>query len=128
MNNQQQTFYDPTNGFTYIMQGGYALPDLGIPDSDRVSLGKYGMLRMEYLQNHRPILFNQLLLSGKLYPHLSEIDRECREQLDLIIPQMAKAEGVNEALKHKDPLGWAARMNSIKSRVEEVLCSERIYV
>ena len=101
---------------TYHRCGDYLLPDLGLTEEEQQPLGKYGMMRMNYLKEHRPILFNRLLLTGKLMEHLHEIDRTANERLDQMIPLMKEQEGVTEQLKAVDQLGWVARMNSIKHR------------
>ena len=112
---------------TYHRCGDYLLPDLGLTEEEQQPLGKYGMMRMNYLKEHRPILFNRLLLTGKLMEHLHEIDRTANERLDHMIPLMKEQEGVTEQLKAVDQLGWVARMNSIKHRVEETIMDELIY-
>ena len=85
------------------------------------------MLRLRFLQAHHPVLYNELLLSGKLVPHLHEIDMTCIQRLELLMPQMMDAEGVNEELKARNQMEWVARMNNIKARFEELLFAEFIY-
>ena len=102
---------------TYRRCGDYYLPNIGIPAEDMRPLGKYGRMRMRYLREHRSLLFNQLLLSGKLMKHLHSIDDACQERLDLLIPQMKAA----------DQMEWVRRMNSIHNRIEEMLFNELIY-
>ena len=111
----------------YIRVGDYYLPDLKLPDNSQQPIGKYGRMRMTYLKEHRPIIYNQLILSGKLYSHLIEIEQTCQERLDRMIPQMKEAEGVTEALKAADQMEWLRRMNSIHDRIEEILLTELIY-
>ena len=111
----------------YIRCGDYLLPDLGLTEKEQKPIGKYGMMRMDYLKEHRPILFNRLLLSGKLMEHLHEIDATCHARLELLISQMKEAEGVTEALKMTDQPEWVRRMNSIHHRIEEILLDELIY-
>ena len=111
----------------YYRCGDYLLPDLGLTEEEQKPIGKYGMMRMNYLKEHRPGLFNRLLLSGKLMEHLHEIDATCHARLDLPIPQMKEAEGVTETLKMTDQLEWVRRMNSIYHRIEETLFDELIY-
>ena len=111
----------------YIRCGDYLLPDLGLTEEEQKPVGKYGMMRMDYLKEHRPILFDRLLLSGKLMEHLHEIDAVCHARLELLIPQMKEAEGVTETLKMTDQLEWVRRMNSIRHRIEEMLLDELIY-
>ena len=113
---------------TYRRCGDYYLPNIGIPEEDTRPLGKYGKIRLQYLREHRSLLFNQLLLTGKLTEHLHSIDDACHERLDLLIPQMKTAEGVTEALKAVDQMEWVRRMNSIHNRIEEMLFNELIYV
>ena len=112
---------------TYRRCGDYDLPNIGVPTEDMQPLGKYGRMRFRYLQEQRPLLFNQLLLSGKLMAHLHDIDKTCQERMDLLIPQMKAAEGVTEDLKAADQMEWVRRMNSIHNRIEEMLFSELIY-
>ena len=80
---------------TYSKVGDYLLPDLVLPEEEQ-SIGKYGVMRRRYLKEHRPVLFSNLTLSGKLYEHLAEIDRACNERLDFIVQQMKTREGVTE--------------------------------
>ncbi len=119
--------HDMKNGLTYTLHGDYYLPNLNLSEADKTPIGRYGRMRMNYLQENRPGLYTRLLLSGKLYNHLSEIDQTCQDRLDRMIPQMAKAEGVNEALKAYDPMAWVGRMNSIHHRAEETILAELIY-
>lgn len=113
---------------TYTKHGDYYFPNLGMTEEEKQAFGKYGCMRMTYLREHRPGLFNRMLLSGVLAAHLHEIDRTCYERLDRMIPEMAASEGVTEELKETNHLAWTAAMNSIKSRAEEVLLNELIYV
>ena len=114
---------------TYHRCGDYLLPDLTIPD-ESVTLGKYGRMRKTYLKEHKehkPILYNALLLSGKLTEHLVGVEAECRERLETLLPQMMRQEGVDEALKARNQMEWARRMNSIQNRAEEILLNELVY-
>lgn len=113
-------------GGRYIQCGDYLIPELE-PDEEHYPIGKYGRMRMHYLKEHRPVIFNQLILSGKLYVHLGEIEQTCRERLDRMIPQMKEAEGVTEALKATDQMEWVRRMNGILNRAEEIVLTELVY-
>ena len=93
---------------TYHRCGDYLLPDLTIPD-EPVVLGKYSRMRKTYLKEHKPILYNVLLLSGKLTAHLVSVDAECRERLEILLPQMMQVEGVDEALKARDQMEWVVQ-------------------
>ena len=111
---------------TYHRCGDYLLPALTIPDKP-VALGKYGRMRKTYLKEHKPILYNVLLLSGKLTAHLVGVDAECRERLETLLAQMMRQEGVNEAFKARNQMEWVRRMNSIQNRAEEILLNELVY-
>ena len=111
---------------TYHRCGDYLLPELTVPDKP-VALGKYGRMRKTYLKEHKPILYNTLLLSGKLTEHLVGVDDECRERLETLLPQMKRQEGVDEMLKARDQMEWMRRMNSIQNWAEEILLNELVY-
>ena len=110
---------------TYTTVNGVQLPNLSLPESQ--PLGKYGRLRQKYLRENRPVLWNSLLLSGRLYEHLSEIEEAAQTRIDLMLPKLAEAAGATEALKANDPLKWAGLMNSCKAQAEEVVLDELIY-
>jgi len=124
--NTQKSFFEQLGG-TYTQVGDYLLPNLIIGETEYTPIGKYGRMRKRYLKEHRPSLFSNLLLSGKLDQHLAEIDRACVERMDLLTWQMADREGVTEALKAADQMEWVRRMNSIQSRAEEIVLNELIY-
>ena len=114
------------NGIHYTLHGDYYFPDNSATDS-HTAIGHYGRMRKAYLEEHRPGLYERLLLSGKLYDHLAETDRACQDRMERIITQMAKAEGINEQLKASDQLGWVSRMNSIHQRAEEIILDELVF-
>lgn len=89
-------------------------------------LGKYGRMRKTYLKDHRPILYNRLLMREKLYPHLLEIDRTANSRLEQLMPELAQAAGVTEELKARDMMQWVGLMNSCKAQAEEILLAELI--
>lgn len=119
MNTLPPRIHDSKNGLDYILVGDYYLPDLEIESSQPI--GKYGRARMKYLKEHRPGLYSRLLLSGKMYDDLNEVDAEAKRLLDQIIPRMAAEAGVNEELKAADPMKWVGMMNTIKAQVEEII-------
>ena len=112
---------------TYSTVNGYRIPDLTLPDEPEVELGRYALMRRSYLMNYRKGLFSRLLMSGKLNPHLTEIERTANERLERQSAQMAKAEGVTEALKASDPLKWIGCMTSIRQAAEETILRDLIY-
>ena len=111
---------------TYTRNGDNLFPDLRLEDAD-LPIGKYGLLRKSYLKEHKHGWYSSLLLTGKLDAHLAEIDRTCMEHVELITNQLAKREGVTEALKAADQMEWVRRMNSIRERAEEIVLSELVY-
>lgn len=112
---------------TYKQHGDYLLPDLGLSELDRTPVGKYGMMRKQYLEEHRPGLYTRLLLSGKLMEHLHEIDQTAQARLDRMMVQLKAQNNVTEELKALDQMGWVAQMNSLKHQAEETILSELIY-
>ena len=122
----QKSFFEQSGG-TYTRIGDVLFPDLVIEEPEQRPIGKYGRMRRRYLKEHRPVLYMNLLVSGKLFEHLAEIDRACEDRLACIIRQMKTQEGVTETLKAADQMEWVRRMNSIRSRAEEVVMRELIY-
>ena len=120
-----KTIYEETGG-TYTEINGCLIPNLVIKES--VSIGKWGRMRREYLKEQHPLIYSELLLSEKLYPHLAEIDHTCDERLAFLIQQMARQENVTEVLTAADQMEWVRRVNSIQSRAEEIVMKELIYI
>ena len=114
-------------GGTYRQEGDYLIPNLALPGEPEYQIGKYGRMRCSYLKEHRPILYTNLLASGTLHRHLAKIDQACNERMEIIVPAMAKQEGVTETLKAADQMEWVCRMNSIRSRAEEIVLTELGY-
>ena len=119
--------YDARNGLNYTLHGDFYFPDLQLSSTDKTPLGHYGRMRLNYLREYRPGLYTRLILSGKLYEHLAEIDQTSRQRMECIILQMFQAEGVDEKLKAKDQMTWVGRMNNIRQRAEEIILAELIY-
>ena len=112
---------------TYRMNGDYLIPDIEMDEQTEESIGKYGRLRKKYLKEQRKGFYNSLLLTNRLTEHLLEIDRTAREQIQQIIEQMAKTEGVTEKLKAENQLSWVQQMNNIRARAEETVLNDLIY-
>ena len=111
----------------YVKVGDYYLPDLTAePHPDR-SLGKYGLMRLQYLKEHRPIIWAKLVMDGELYSHLLEIEEAANNLLDSMMPGMTKEAGATEELKARDPMRWVGLMNCCKAQVEEIIFAELIY-
>ena len=115
------------NNLTYTKSGDYLIPDLSLSEQPKKPLGKYGRMRKAYLKEHRPLIYNQLLLTEKLYPHLIEIDEAANSRLEQMIPELAKAAGATESLKASDPMRWVGLMNTCKAQAEEILMAELIH-
>ena len=123
----EKHIYDEKNGLSYTLCGDYYLPDL-VLNEEEATYGKYGMLRKQFLKEHRPIQYQNLLLSGKLTAHLNQIDQEVTEQVEVLMKQMAEKQGVNENLKRQDQMKWVRLMNNVKASAEEIVMREIVYV
>ena len=110
----------------YIRVGDYFIPDLELPEETR-PMGKWGRMHREYLKEHKPIQYNCLLLSGKLWTYLADLNEQAQDRLERIIEQMKTDEGISEALKASDPMAWVGAMNNIRNRAEEIILQELIY-
>jgi len=115
-----------TNGIEYILVGDYYIPNIALPEENR-PVGKWGRMHRDYLKEHRPILFNDLILSGQLWTYLADLNEQAQERLSLIVDQMKEAEDVTEELKAANQMAWVAAMNSIRNRAEEIILQEMIY-
>ena len=115
------------NGISYTLVGDYYIPDLKLPEENR-PIGRWGRMHKAFLQEHRPGQYSELLLSGKLWTYLADLNEQADDRLACIISQMQAVEGITEELKARDQLAWVGAMNSIRSRAEEIIRSEMIYV
>ena len=113
-------------GLKYLQSGYYFIPDLKFPQENR-SIGKYGRMHRNYLQEHNPIRFNDLVLEGKLWTYLADLNKQAQNRLQLIIRQMQEAESVNDELKENNQMAWIQAMNSIHNRAEEIVLHELVY-
>lgn len=114
------------NGIDYVLVGDYYIPDLKLPEETR-PLGKYGRMHREYLKEHNPMRYDNLVLSGQLWTYLADLNEQAQNRLQLIIRQMQEIESVTEKLKQSDQMAWVRAMNSIHNRAEEIILSELIY-
>ena len=122
----QKSFFEQ-NGGAYTQIGDVLLLNLTIGEDGQQPIGKYGRMRKHYLKEQHPVLYLELLMFGELYTHLMEIGEACEARMDLLIRQMAKLEGVTEALKAANQMEWVCRMNSVRSRAEEIVLHELVY-
>ena len=111
----------------YIRVGDYYIPDLTLPEETR-PIGKWGRMHREYLREYQPIRYNSLLLSGKLWTYLADLNEQAQDRLERMIDQMKMAEGVTEELKAENPMEWVRHCNNIRNRVDEIILNELIYV
>ena len=110
----------------YTLVGDYYIPNIALPEENR-PIGRWGRLHRDYLKQHHPIRFNDLVLSGQLWTYLADLNEQAQERLSLIIEQMKATEGVTEELKAADQMAWVGAMKSIRNRAEEIVKSELIY-
>ena len=128
MTTLKNTLHDSNNGLDYTLVNDHYLPNLTAVAPAEHPTGRWGRLHKTYLKEQNPVRYNQLLLSGELSGYLAKLDKQAEEQLALTVRQMQEAEGVTEALKAADQLEWVRRMNSIRSRAEEIIKTELIFV
>lgn len=123
----EKHIYDEKNGLSYTLYGDYYLPDLALNEEEPI-YGKYGMLRKQFLKEHRSAKYQYLLLTGKLTEHLNQIDQEARKQVEILMEQMVKKQGATEELKAQDQMKWVRLMINIKSSAEEIVVKNTIYM
>lgn len=110
----------------YIRSGDYFIPDLKLPEETR-PIGKWGRMHRDYLKEHHPIQFNNLVLSGNLWTYLADLNKQAQKRMETLISQLKSSEGITEALKAADPISWTQRMSNIAVRAEEIVREELIY-
>ena len=123
----EKYIYDNSNGLWYELHGNDYLPCLVIPEEKIHTIGIWGRKHQMCLREHRPMIYNDLVLTGKLYSYLADIDTQTRARLDLLVAQMAEKEGINEQLKAQDQLSWVGVISSICNRAEEIINTEVIF-
>ena len=123
----KKQIYDEKNGLIYTLHGDYYLPDLEI-NEEEPTYGKYGIMRKQFLKEHRSARYQYLVLTGKLTEHLNQVDKEAREKVEMLVEQMAEQWGVTEELKMQDQMAWVGKMNNIIACAEEIVVREVVYV
>lgn len=126
MTEMKKHIYDESSGLWYELIGDYYIPVLTLSSEEQRPIGKWGWMHRDYIKKHRPILFNDLVLSGQLWTYLADLNEQAQERLSLIIDQMKATEGVTEELKAADQMAWVGAMNSIRNRAEEIILHEMI--
>lgn len=119
--------FNQTNGLWYELQGDYYIPCLVLDEAGTSPIGMWGRKHQQYLKEHHPMLYSDLVLSGKLYSYLDDIDTLARNKLHLLVTRLAEKEGINEQLKSQDQMAWVGAMNNIRNRAEEIILQELIY-
>ena len=126
MTEMKKHIYDENNGLWYELIGDYYIPVLTLSSEGQRPIGKWGRMHRDYLKEHRPILYNDLILSGQFWTYLADLNEQAQERLSLIIEQMKASEGVTEELKASNQMAWVGAMNSIRNRAEEIILREMI--
>ena len=119
--------YDESNGLSYTLHGDYYLPDLAVNEEES-TYGKYGMLRKQFLTEHRPARYQYLVMTGELTGHLNQVDQDAREQVEILVKQMAEKQRVTEQLKMQDQMKWVGLMNNINICAEEIVLQGIVYM
>ena len=125
MNEFASRIHDDQNGLDYVRAGDYYIPDVRL--MQHKPIGKYGRMRRRYLEQYRPVLYNRLVLGGKLNDELYQVDRAANELLDILIPKMVKDARMTEELKAQDQMRWVGMMNTIKAQAEEIVIWTTVY-
>ena len=123
----KKQIYDEKNGLNYTLHGDYYLPDLEI-NEEEPTYGKYGIMRKQFLKEHRSARYQYLVLTGKLTDHLNQVDKEVREKVEMLMEQLAEQWGVTEELKMQDQMEWGRRTNNIKATAEEIVYKNIIFM
>ena len=123
----KKQIYDEKNGLSYTLHGDYYLTDLEI-NEEEPTYGKYGIMRKQFLKEHRSARYQYLVLTGKLTEHLNQVDKEAREKVEMLVEQMAEQWGVTEELKMQDQMEWVRRMNNIQATAEEIAHKNIIFM
>ena len=127
MSELRKKIHDDNNGLDYVLVGDYYLPVLSLPEETR-PIGCWGVLRKEYLKEHKSGMYSCLLLTARLDSHLADVNEQAQERFELIEAQMRSAEGVTEDLKAQNPMEWVRRANNIRNRAQEIVLNELVYV
>lgn len=123
----EKYIFDQCNGLWYELEGDYYIPCLVLDEAGTSPIGMWGRKHQQYLKKHRPMIYSDLILSGKLYSHLADIDTQARNKLHLLVTRLAEKGGINEQLKSQDQMAWIAAMSNIQNRAEEIVLQELIY-
>lgn len=128
MNNElPKTKIDEKTGISYTLKGDYYIPNLALPKQEKITLNKYGRMRLNYLKEQKKTLYTELVMNGTLTKHLKEIQETAENRVNLIINELKEKSNLTEDMKNTDQLTWVGTMNAIKEQAEETVFSELIY-
>ena len=122
-----KSLYEQMGGTYHLGEDGIYYPDLELPQEETPRYGKYGRMRHTYLREHKKAYYTTLLFDGKLVAHLNEIDDTANARMELLVKQMAVAQGVTEDLKARNQMAWVRAMNNIHNAAEEIIFNELIF-
>lgn len=123
----EKYIFDQSNGLWYELQGDYYIPCLVLDEASTSPIGMWGRKHQQYLKEHHPMLYSNLILTGRLHSYLAGIDTRARSKLHLLVTQLAEKEDINEQLKAQGQMAWVGAMNNIRNRAEEIILQELIY-
>ena len=112
---------------TYRTVNSVQIPNLRLPKQKHLPIGKYGMMRHDFLEKHRKGTYTTLLTEFRLQEHLYKVDQEAKRQVEELALRIASVRGINEEMKATDPLRWVQEMNSAKKNAEEIVLKEYVY-
>lgn len=124
----EKVIYDEKNGLWYELQGDYYIPCLKLLEEEQCPIGVWGQRHLQYIKQHRKVLYTNLLTSGKLNGYLADIDKQAEDMLFQLVKQMAEREAVTEQLKADNQMEWVARMNNIRSRTTEIVNKDLVFI
>ena len=124
----EKVIYDEKNGLWYELQGDYYIPCLKLLEEEQQPIGLWGQQHLQYIKQHRKVLYTNLLTSGKLNGYLADIDKQAEDMLSQLVKRMAEREGVTEQLKADNHMEWVGRMNNIRQSATEIVNSELINI
>ena len=124
----KEKIIDEKAGIEYHLEGDYYIPNLVIPEQEKITLNKYGRMRLNYLKEHKKAEYSIMLMDGTLNSHLKEIQDTATKRVEQIIRQLKEKSNLTEDMKDTDILYWVGTMNSIKAQAEEIVLNELIYV
>ena len=124
----KEKIIDENTGIEYHLEEDYYIPNLVMPEQEKISLNKYGRIRLNYLKENKKAEYSIMLMDGTLKSHLKEIQETATERVEQIIKQLKSKSNLTENMKDTDMLYWVGMMNNFKNKAEEIVLNELIYV